>query len=87
MARNAAPLGAVELANLYAQIRSGAAQRTRESAGLSQSDVARTIGVKRSTVSSWESGRRRPRDESAARYAELLRALRAALAAKADEAS
>lgn len=47
----------------------------RRAAGLSQSDVARALGVDRATVSRYESGDRTPRRELAERYAELLRRL------------
>jgi DNA-binding transcriptional regulator YiaG len=44
----------------------------REAAGLSQSDVARFIGVAPSNVSRWEAGLARPRGRHAVALLELL---------------
>lgn len=51
------------------------ARAIREAAGVSQSAVARGLGVTRMTVCRWESGRCRPSIEHLAAYAEILRAL------------
>jgi len=55
--------------------RSGRGARLRELAGLSQTDIAKLIGVSSSTVSRWESGERAPRSEHAVLYAKALRAI------------
>lgn len=51
------------------------ARAIREAAGVSQSAIARDLGVTRMTVCRWESGRCRPSIEHVAAYAEILRAL------------
>jgi len=56
-------------------VRTGEAARVRAQALLSQSDVARLVGVKPATVWRWERGQRQPRGETAIRYGRLLRAL------------
>ena len=68
-------LDAVGLAELYEDIAEGRLQALRRNFGLTQSDIARTIGVSRSAVASWEDGRRRPRGVSAARYKFLCTSL------------
>jgi DNA-binding transcriptional regulator YiaG len=50
----------------------GEAREIREAARLSQSDIARSVGVHFSTLSRWESGNRLPRGQAALRYAALL---------------
>ena len=49
----------------------GRLRAARERAKLSQTDIARAIGVGEATVSRWESGARRPRREEAKRLAAL----------------
>lgn len=44
----------------------------RESAGLSQGDLATALGVTRSAVSRWEAGQREPRGVMVADYLKLL---------------
>lgn len=44
----------------------------RETAGLSQGDVARWVGVDPAQVSRWESGQQKPRPEHAVALLELL---------------
>jgi transcriptional regulator with XRE-family HTH domain len=56
----------------------------REAAGLTQGDVARQLGVKRPTLSQWESGRHRPSAEHLTRLEEIYGA-RGALAEIVDE--
>lgn len=51
-------------------------RRLREACGLSQAEVGAVIGVTRSTVSRWETGRREPRPNLAHRYADVLDRLR-----------
>jgi DNA-binding transcriptional regulator YiaG len=48
----------------------------RQSAGLSQQDVADAVGATREAVSRWESGDRRPRGRLLICYVELLKVLR-----------
>lgn len=52
------------------------ARAIRESAGVSQAQVASELGVARLTVSRWESGARHPRRALALRYTQLLNQLR-----------
>ncbi|MCM8554270.1 telomere-associated protein Tap [Streptomyces sp. STCH 565 A] len=47
-------------------------KRLRESAGLSQDQVARALDVRRETVSGWEAGRAEPRAPKRAAYIRLL---------------
>jgi DNA-binding XRE family transcriptional regulator len=68
-------LGAVSLAELYEDLSEGRVQALRRDFGLTQSDIARTIGASRSAVASWEDGRRRPRGVLAARYKSLCASL------------
>ncbi|TFD13854.1 XRE family transcriptional regulator [Cryobacterium sp. TMT1-2-2] len=51
------------------------AKAIREGAGVSQSAIARTLGVNRMTVSRWEAGNNRPSAEHLNAYADVLRAL------------
>lgn len=44
----------------------------RESAGLTQGELAAELGVKRSAVSMWEIGKSRPRTEDLPKLAETL---------------
>lgn len=62
----------VTLARLRADLASGRARRIREAARLSQAEVAEAIGTTQPAVAGYESGRRTPRGERAARYADLL---------------
>jgi transcriptional regulator with XRE-family HTH domain len=55
--------------------RSGRGARIRQLAGLSQVELARSIGVDASTLSRWEAGVRMPRPAKAADYARALRVL------------
>jgi DNA-binding transcriptional regulator YiaG len=54
----------------------GEAVDIREKAGLHQTDIARTVGVRASTVNRWESGKRKPHGRGAIRWARLLETLR-----------
>ncbi len=47
----------------------------RVDAGVSQEDIARAVGVRRETVSKWETGQRTPRGQLLIDYVEALRAL------------
>ncbi|RFU83410.1 helix-turn-helix domain-containing protein, partial [Streptomyces triticagri] len=47
-------------------------RRLREARSLTQAQVAAAVGVSRSTVRSWESGRTSPRGSKAEAYAALL---------------
>jgi DNA-binding transcriptional regulator YiaG len=50
----------------------GRARALREAAGLSQSEVARTVRVTPQAVTRWETGSRVPRGDAALRYARFL---------------
>jgi DNA-binding transcriptional regulator YiaG len=54
------------------RIKSGEARQIREAARLTQSELARSVGVDHTTLCRWESGERLPRGEAALRYAALL---------------
>lgn len=56
-------------------VRTGEAQKLREAAGLSRSDIARTLDVDASAVGRWERHEREPRGGVARRYGQLLRQL------------
>jgi DNA-binding transcriptional regulator YiaG len=60
------------VAQLRADVASGRVRAIRERARLSQSEVARAVDVHWTTIAHWEAGRRVPRGEAAARYAEFL---------------
>lgn len=70
---------AVEIAKARDLIRTGLGRTIRERAGLSQSELARALGVDNGTVNKWESRQRRPRGEAAQRYAQLMSELDAAV--------
>ena len=53
-------------------VQTGRMEVNREAAGLTQSDVARAVGVNQSTVWRWEAGERRPRPRHAVAVLELL---------------
>jgi transcriptional regulator with XRE-family HTH domain len=53
-------------------VRKGQLAELREDAGLTQSDLARYLGISPSNVSRWESGLARPRPAHAAAVLELL---------------
>lgn len=50
-------------------------RRLRELSGLSQGQVAEALGVRRETVTGWETGRTEPRAPQRAAYARLLEGL------------
>lgn len=66
----------LRVARLRRDLRSGRARTIRERAGLSQSELARTLGVHAVTVNGWECGRKTPRFDMALRYGALLDELR-----------
>jgi transcriptional regulator with XRE-family HTH domain len=57
---------------VYRLIRTGRLAELRESAGLSQGDVGRGIGLSQSTVSRWEAGKAIPLGRHAVALLELL---------------
>ncbi|MCB5170395.1 helix-turn-helix transcriptional regulator [Streptomyces bambusae] len=89
MSRKKSPQPHAEQASLFAAVdallEEAAAQdplphpderrRLRETAGLSQDQVARALAVRRETITSWESGRTDPRPPKRAAYARLLNGL------------
>lgn len=60
-------------------------KRLREAAGVSQDQIARTLKVRRETVTAWESGRAEPRAPKRAAYVRLLDGLAALHPAPAPE--
>lgn len=55
-------------------------RKIRETAGLSQQELAAAMGVSRQAVTFWERGERTPRGQYLDRYVEALRALKDAVA-------
>ncbi len=68
---------AVARARLRRLVTTGEARAIRVRAGVPQQALASSIRASRSTVESWESGRRRPRSPLAERYLGVLDALAA----------
>lgn len=73
---------AIELADLMEKARFArqlpqpeVCRALRRSAGLTQEDLADTVGVSRQAIAAYEAGDRRPRGEHLRRYVEVLRAL------------
>lgn len=63
---------AEELQQLRELTSNGGARAIRESARLSQADVALSVQTDPSTIARWERGERLPRGDAAVRYARLL---------------
>lgn len=55
-----------------ADLASDAARKARESAGITAADMARSVGVSRQAVSSWETGSEVPTLEHALAYGKVL---------------
>jgi DNA-binding transcriptional regulator YiaG len=72
--------GIVALAEVRLATESGHARAVRQAARVSQSEVARNVGVSQASVSRWEAGDRVPHGKAAQRYAKVLRALEEAVA-------
>lgn len=70
---------AVDLARLRTWTANGKALAIRQEARLSRAEVASEIQVHESSIANWETGRRTPRGEAAARYFTFLSALAAEL--------
>lgn len=58
-----------------ADLKSDAARQAREKAGVTAADMARSLGVSRQAVSSWETGAAVPTLEHALAYGKVLAAL------------
>ncbi len=65
----------MRVAEIRRAIRERQTQGIRELAGVTQTELAATLGVSRSAVSLWESGARAPRGAVALKYAALLAVL------------
>jgi DNA-binding transcriptional regulator YiaG len=65
---------AIALKRVTRLSRVGLLAELRESVGLSQSDVARALGLNQSAVSRWEAGKARPKPAHAVALLELLEA-------------
>lgn len=59
-------------------------QRIREGAGLTQAELATSLGVSDAAVSRWERGLRRPRGETLVAYVEALLRLERATTSQAQ---
>lgn len=70
------PNEVLELAEARRLLLSGEARAVRVAAGVSGSELARSIGVTPGAVSRWETGKRRPTGPAASAYAALLTSLR-----------
>lgn len=68
----------LRLSRLREQTVSGEARQIREDAKVSQSEIARVVGVPPSTISLWEGAKRVPQGDKALRYAEVLDGLASA---------
>ncbi len=77
--RMPSPLTVVDLAQARRRWTPRLARKLRQEAGLSRQQLADELGVALSTIERWESGTRRPRAATAARYFELLDGLDRAL--------
>lgn len=62
-------------AAIRAALRSGESRRGRKAAGVNAAEIARALGVSRTTVGDWEAGRRVPTTAHALAYGHLLREL------------
>ena len=62
-------------ARTRAELKSGAARRRREAAGVSMAEVARVIGVSGQAVHYWETNRSIPKAANALAYGRVLAAL------------
>jgi len=62
----------LRLARVRQLTATGEARRLRLRARLSLGDIARSIGVERTTVLRWERGERQPRGSAALEYGDLL---------------
>jgi transcriptional regulator with XRE-family HTH domain len=71
--------GIVALAEVRLATESGHAKAVRQAARISQSELARNVGVSQASISRWEAGNRIPRGKAARRYAKVLRALEKAV--------
>jgi len=56
-------------------LRAGSARLTRIQSGVSAAEIARAVGVSRTTVGDWEAGRKVPTAEHALAYGKALAAL------------
>lgn len=69
---NGAQNEALALRRVHRLVKTDRLREIREAAGLSQSDVARSLGVAPSSVSRWESDDTRPRGPHAVALLELI---------------
>lgn len=67
---------ALVLSSLRSDVRDGLVRDIRIHAGLTQAEVAQSVGASRAAVYHWEAGLRMPRGEVALRYGRLLMALK-----------
>lgn len=70
-----------DLLTVIQLLRSGEARRIRESAGLSQGELAAWVGVDKVTLWRWENGEKRPRANSALRYLTVLNEIKGVVGA------
>jgi DNA-binding XRE family transcriptional regulator len=69
------PADVAAVSQIRAELASGAARTARIATGARQSDIAEALGVDRSAVGHWETGKSVPSAEHALAYSRLLRQL------------
>lgn len=62
-------------ARIRAGLKSGAARQAREMSGVSAAEIARVLGLTRTSVWEWETGRKQPTASHALAYGRALAAL------------
>lgn len=62
----------VALARVRHLVATGTAKHVRLSAGVSQEEIARAIGVTHASISNWENGIRKPHGHAALRFLAVL---------------
>ncbi len=76
---------AARVAEIHQMCLSGEAREIRTRAGATLTQVARLVDTSESCVHSWETGKSRPKDESALRYGRVLDELRQPQSVEQDD--
>jgi DNA-binding transcriptional regulator YiaG len=77
-------MDALQLVRVRAAARTGAGRRIREAAGLTITEIGRSVGTSHACISRWENGSRVPQGAPAIRYLKLLERLAAATGMSLD---